>query len=400
MNLKNKKIIISSLIVIIGILLIAVMYHYYRIFTAKIIVVIRKDKKVEVYEKVYLSDLIKSINGKIENDFLIDTTRTGKKDIEFSFINDDNIKVNYTFTVNIEDKTPPIIGVPSSYSVLKGYDGDLSKEFFCGDNYDSSPKCIIEGEYDINTPGTYKLTYKATDKDKNEISQKFILNVKEKKQQSTNNNSKVESVDFQDIKNKHKTRKTKIGIDVSKWQGDIDFAKVKEQGVEFAMIRVGSEDANSNFFVDPKFEQNIKGFNEVGIPVGVYYYSYADSVKKARKEAKWVISQIRKYEIDLPVVFDWENWSNYQEYGLSFYGLTEVANEFLNTIKKAGYKGMLYSSKYYLENVWYKTNNKVWLAHYTKETDYQGNYYLWQLCSNGKVKGIDDNLVDINIMYT
>lgn len=400
MNLKNKKIIISSLIVIIGILLIAVMYHYYRIFTAKIIVVIRKDKKVEVYEKVYLSDLIKSINGKIENDFLIDTTKTGKKDIEFSFINDDNIKVNYTFTVNIEDKTPPIIGVPSSYSVLKGYDGDLSKEFFCGDNYDSSPKCIIEGEYDINTPGTYKLTYKASDKDKNEISQKFILNVKEKIQQSTNSNSKVESVDFQDIKNKHKTRKTKIGIDVSKWQGDIDFAKVKEQGVEFAMIRVGSEDANSNFFVDPKFEQNIKGFNEVGIPVGVYYYSYADSVKKARKEAKWVISQIRKYEIDLPVVFDWENWSNYQEYGLSFYGLTEVANEFLNTIKKAGYKGMLYSSKYYLENVWYKTSNKVWLAHYTKETDYQGNYYLWQLCSNGKVKGIADNLVDINIMYT
>ena len=60
---------------------------------------------------------------------------------------------------------------------------------------------------------------------------------------------------------------------------------------------------------------------------------------------------------------------------------------------------MLYSSKYYLENIWYKTNYKVWLAHYTESTNYQGEYYIWQLCSNGKVNGINDNLVDLNVMY-
>ena len=165
------------------------------------------------------------------------------------------------------------------------------------------------------------------------------------------------------------------------------------------MIRVGSEDKDGNLFVDPKFEEYIKGFNEVKIPVGVYYYSYADSVEDAKKEAKFVLKQIKKYDIDLPVVFDWENWSNYREYNLSFHSLTNVAEAFLSTIEKEGYKGMLYSSKYYLENIWFKTDYDVWLAHYTKQTNYEGKYVMWQLCSNGKVDGINDNMVDIDILY-
>ena len=98
------------------------------------------------------------------------------------------------------------------------------------------------------------------------------------------------------------------------------------------------------------------------------------------------------------MVFDWENWSFYQEFNLSFYSISEIAKTYLNEMEKAGYEGMLYSSKYYLENVWFKQKYPVWLAHYTTKTNYQGEYKVWQMCSNGRVDGIYGD-VDINIMY-
>jgi len=78
--------------------------------------------------------------------------------------------------------------------------------------------------------------------------------------------------------------------------------------------------------------------------------------------------------------------------------LTEIAKSYLSVIEDAGYEGMLYSSKNYLENVWYKTKYPVWLAHYTDKTNYEGEYKVWQLCANGRVSGINGN-VDINVMY-
>ena len=75
-----------------------------------------------------------------------------------------------------------------------------------------------------------------------------------------------------------------------------------------------------------------------------------------------------------------------------------MAESFLETIEDAGYEGMLYSSKSYLENIWLPTKYDIWLAHYTIQTNYQGKYKLWQLCENGKIDGID-GAVDINVMY-
>ncbi len=399
--MKKKKILILSLIVIAILVLITIIYNYYRVLTAKIIVLTKPNTQVEVYSKTHISDLIISMNGKLIDDKLVNTNKVGVHEETFSFINDDKIKVSYTFKVKVVDTTKPIIGVPSTYTIIKGYAKDLSKEFFCGDNYDNEPNCRVEGDYNVNEIGSYNITYKATDKSKNEVSQKLTLNVIDNNNNKTYNepNKAIVTTDYNEIVEKYKTKNTKIGIDVSKWQGDINFKKLKESKVEFVMVRVGSEDSEGNFFVDSKFEQNIEGFNEVKIPVGIYYYSYANSKEKAKKEAKWVIKQIKKYDIDLPVVFDWEDWSSYREYNMSFHTLTEVAEAFLEEIEKAGYKGMLYSSKYYLENIWYPTDYSIWLAHYTDKTNYEGNYYMWQLCSNGKVEGIDDNLVDIDILY-
>lgn len=405
MRIKTKKkiiIITVILVVLIGVISFVIgrkLYNNWRIANAKIIVELEDNLEIDVHSKRKLSDFIKSINGELIEDFEINTTQIGKKPINFKYINEDNIEVSYTFNVNVVDKIPPIIYSYSQLTLTKGYTGDIAKELFCGDNYDDTPKCEIVGKYDINTVGTYPVIYKGTDSSGNESTQELNIIVKEKSSSSSSTPSSTKTIDYADIVTKYKNENTKIGLDVSRWQGDIDFQKVKDAGVEFVFIRVGSQRGiGGEYFVDPKFEQNIKGFQEVKIPVGIYFYSYANSKLAAKVEAEWVVEQLKPYKIDLPVVFDWENWSFYQEFNLSFYNLTEIANTYLGVVEKAGYKGMLYSSKNYLEKVWFETKYPVWLAHYTEQTNYQGNYKVWQLCSNGKVSGINGS-VDVNIMY-
>ena len=394
----KKKIII---IVIITLVLISMIiggiffYNKWRIANAKILVELNDNLQVEVYSESKLSDFIKSINGKIQDDFTINTEKVGKKPINFKYINDDNIEVSYSFEIEVVDTKAPYIFSSSSLSVTKGYSGNLAEELFCGDNYDDVPVCEITGTYNANEPGTYPLTFTGKDSSGNVSTTNFNLIVKEKS--STTSSSTYQN--FSDIVATHKTENTKIGLDVSKWQGDINFQQVKDAGVEFVFIRIGTQKGiGGEYVIDPKFEQNIKGFQSVGIPVGVYFYTYADSNKASLADAKWVIENLKPYKIELPVVFDWENWSFYQEFDKSFYNLTQMANTFLSTIEKAGYKAMLYSSKNYLENVWFETNYPIWLAHYTEKTTYQGKYDVWQLCSNGRVPGIKGN-VDINVMY-
>lgn len=165
------------------------------------------------------------------------------------------------------------------------------------------------------------------------------------------------------------------------------------------MIRVGgTRGKNGEYFVDEKFKENITNAKKAGLKVGVYFYSYASSTKEAKENAKWVLKQIKKYDIDLPIAFDWEEWNNFNEYNLSFFGLTSMAEEFIDTVQKAGYKGMIYSSKTYLENIWLSTEYDIWLAQYNTKVTYDGKYKMWQLCQDGKIDGISKN-VDIDILY-
>ena len=120
--------------------------------------------------------------------------------------------------------------------------------------------------------------------------------------------------------------------------------------------------------------------------------------KSIDKAAEYIVKQIENYDIDLPVAYDWEDWTNFNTYNVSFYELTEIANAFMNELEKSGYDSMLYSSKNYLENIWLKTKHKTWLAHYTEKTNYTKDYLLWQLCENGEIDGIDGS-VDIDVMY-
>ena len=166
------------------------------------------------------------------------------------------------------------------------------------------------------------------------------------------------------------------------------------------MLRVGIQKGlGGEYNLDTKFKDYIEGFNKEDIPVGVYFFSYANSKEEAKKQAKWVIKQIKKYDIDLPVAFDWENWDGYRNFNVSFHSLNEVADEFMDTIESKGYESILYSSKNYLNMVWTYTNHDVWLAHYTEQTDYDKDYLIWQLTEKGKVPGIEGNYTDIDILY-
>lgn len=395
----------NKILILVGILIIIVcvaglsinFYNNYRIKNAVKVVRLGADK-LEIYSDVKLSNIIEDINGELLDDFNIDTTELGRKRIDFWYINDDKIKVPYSFYIDIVDTTPPIISMSNSFSITVNDDVDVASSLFCGDNYDDNPKCYIEGTYDKNTVGDYPVTFVGVDSSNNRTSHDMTIKVRKKSSGGTSQSNDNVTL-FSDILRDYKTKDNKIGIDVSHWQGDIDFDKVKKAGVEFAYIRVGRRNGiNGEFVLDKKFIQNIEGFNKAKIPVGVYFYSYADSIKDAREEARWILKQIKDYKVDLEVVFDWEDWDNFQEHNLSFYKLTKMAKEFNKTVTSNGYTGMLYSSKNYLENMWYPVDFPVWLAHYTKSTNYSGDYRVWQICNDGKVDGIFDNYVDIDIM--
>ncbi len=402
--MKKKVIIIIFFILlllgVIGFFVGRKLYWDYRIKHAIIHVEVNETPILVFQKDIRVSSVLKEINGELKTNPKIDTSKIGKKEVTFKYINEENLPLTYTIEVEIVDRTPPLIFQGKTKRIPSNYDSEIEKDLFCGDNYDSNPTCTIEGDYDIHTPGTYPVTLVGVDSSGNKATNNFDLIVYKPVSSSggSSSTSKVYT-DFQYVRNTYQGDNTHFGIDISHWQEDINFKKVKEAGVEFAYIRIGRGNGIGKEFVeDRKFEQNLKGFNEVGIPVGAYFYSYANSKEDARKEATWLLERIKKYKVDLEIAFDWENWQDIQYYDMSFHELTEAAREFNKTVEKAGYTGMLYSSKSYLLSVWEDVDFPVWLAHYTQQTDYPKPYVVWQLCSNGRVPGINGE-VDLNIRY-
>lgn len=361
--------------------------------------------KVSVYSKVKVKDLIASIDGKVVTNKTLNTEELGKQEVSFVYKNKNDKEKRGVFTIDVVDEEKPLVWLSGSYSARVGSNLNLEDEIFCADNYDSNPTCKIEGTYDLNKAGTYNLTYVATDSNKNEERINFTLNVYEPAPATTTltpdqTEQREEVVTaFNDVVATHKDENTEIGIDVSKWQGDIDFKKVKDAGATFVMVRVGSQQGvDGEYVLDPYFKQNIENALANDLKVGVYFYSYANSKKEARKQADWVLDQIKDYELTLPIAFDWECYNSFNQMELSLFGLNEVAESFLEKVEDKEYDGMLYGSKNYLNSIWKYHDYDVWLAHYTDQTDYDSHYVMWQLCQDGRIDGIN-TAVDINVLY-
>ena len=191
---------------------------------------------------------------------------------------------------------------------------------------------------------------------------------------------------------------SKKGIDVSEFQGKIDWEKVKNDGIEFAILRCGYGMDFSNQD-DVEYERNANECERLGIPYGVYLMSYANTVEKARSEAEHVLRLIEGRKISLGVWYDIED--NGTSGAINKETLTNIINTFCNTIKNAGYKVGVYANLNWLENKIEKTikdNYDIWVAQYYSKCEYEGKYIMWQHTSSGKVNGISTN-VDMNILY-
>ncbi len=358
-----------------------------------------------VYSKVQLKDIIDDENIELLNgDDYIDTDTLGEKEFTLKYLHDGKkYKKVLSYTISDNDK-PILINVPSTQTVTLNSEVNPCDKAVFADNYDKKPTCNIEGEYDTKQVGTYNLTYIISDSSNNTVSKNLTFNVVV----PSNNTTTTKKPTTADTKRKkiseaieqYKNENTMIGIDVSRYQENIDFEKVKNSGVEFVIIRIGVQSgAKKDISIDSYYLENIKKAKEAGLLVGVYLYSTAISPEIAKEQAKWVIKTLDGVKLDFPIAFDWENWQYFREYEISLYDLSKSYLSFAEEIEKNGYKAMLYGSKYYLENMWLdKGNYPVWLAHYTDKTNYSGDHIMWQYSAIGEVDGIN-NAVDLDVYY-
>lgn len=196
----------------------------------------------------------------------------------------------------------------------------------------------------------------------------------------------------------------RAGVDVSAWQGEIDWDAVARDGVSFAMIRAGYRGYTAgNLNVDSYFERNLNGAKDAGLDVGVYFYSQAITPQEAVEEAELVLELLDGEQLDLPIVFDWElpASKNARTRGLSRDTLTACAEAFCETIADAGYDPMVYFymslgyEEYHLDEL---GDYPFWLAQYSSTPSFYYDYDIWQYTDKGVVEGIDGG-VDMNLMF-
>lgn len=217
-------------------------------------------------------------------------------------------------------------------------------------------------------------------------------------------------VDFSQVQPKEGLQN---GIDVSKWQGKIDWQSVKNAGIDFAIIRIGYRAENGQLYRDSNADYNIQQAQKAGVLVGVYFFSTATTQKEATEEAEWTVSAIKGYQISYPVVYDCEGFKNADSrmYSLTAEQMTQNAIAFLETVKKSGYEGAFYGS---LSDLTDKTafnikeiekSYKIWVAQYknppypqSEKPDYNGRYDMWQWTNKGIVSGVQGNC-DMVVSY-
>ena len=210
------------------------------------------------------------------------------------------------------------------------------------------------------------------------------------------------------------TTEATLGIDVSKYQGTIDWAKVKEAGVEFAMIRVGYRTkATGVIYEDPGARYNLQEATRNGILAGAYFFSSAVTQEEAIEEAAWVAGFVSKYKITYPIAYNCEDFQSpdSRQYGLSKEERTGIACAFLDTVAAKGYTPMFYASRNEMEGSaqWdmdtLEQKYRIWVSQYpempfpeTPGSSYSGTHAMWQYTSQGQVSGIDGD-VDLNVAY-
>ena len=184
------------------------------------------------------------------------------------------------------------------------------------------------------------------------------------------------------------------GIDVSKWQGNIDWQKVKNSGIEFAILQEGYGQNG----LDTYFRQNVQNANQAGVPIGAYHYSYAKSAREAKEEAKSCLNNIKGYQFQYPICFDIEDPS---QQTLGKRTITDMIFAFCQELENNGYYAMVYCNAYWYNAFMYgeEVSKKfdMWIASWGS-TPPSISCGIWQKSDSGTISGISGN-VDLDVAY-
>lgn len=327
---------------------------------------------------------------------MLDTSNAGYFQVDVPYLYH-GAEFTETLRYRVIDTTIPYVinpGWESYHKVETPF--DLNQYIGFADNCDRYPVLTYEGEIDPDTVGSYPLAVTVTDSSGNYNTWTITVNVVEEVPKSVDTNPRV---NYSDFISRYDGDNVRFGIDVSAWQGDIDFKAVRDAGCSFVIIRAGYY--YSQIVPDDYFRQNLKNAAAAGLDVGVYFYTTDRNEDDVREHVRWITEQLDGQKLDLPIVFDWEAFAHFQQYGMSIHDLNGVYAAFADEVRKQGYQPMLYSSKIFLDTVWSehtKASSPVWLAHYVDETTYTGEYAIWQASAYGRIPGIDGD-VDMDIQY-
>lgn len=199
------------------------------------------------------------------------------------------------------------------------------------------------------------------------------------------------------------TRTASLGVDVSVYQGQIDWQAVREAGVEFAIIRLGYRGYTSGgLYLDDYYLQNIEGAQVAGIQTGVYFFSQAIDEEEAREEAEYVLQWVDGYDVSLPVFYDWElTTQEARTAGMDSEAVTACAAAFCQTIEEAGWDAGVYFGQhtgYQLLNLLELQDYAFWLAEYADTPSFRYQFAWWQYTESGTVPGIETP-VDLNLRF-
>ena len=194
------------------------------------------------------------------------------------------------------------------------------------------------------------------------------------------------------------------GIDISYHQKDIDWDKLKAQGIDFVILRAGYRGYESgDLFVDKNFNDYAQKAQEAGLNIGIYFFSQSVSVEEAVEEAQYTLQLIKDYDIKYPVAYDWEpvEEKKSRTFPVDYPELTDSAIAFCDIIQQAGYTPMIYANRsqaldyYDMERV---SHYDLWLAEYFEQPEYPYSFTMWQYTSDGRIDGISGR-VDMNICF-
>ena len=300
-----------------------------------------------------------------------------------------------------EDTTAPMwLNLPESVSIQVDTEFDINRYVGFIDDCDSDVDIRIEGEVDTSTPGSYPITMTLTDDANNTKTGSMTVKVYRPSGGGGGGGGGEDThttLAYSDFMARYPGDDIAYGIDVSRYQGDIDFNRVKAAGCEFVYLRAMIYN-NGELGEDRKFEEYYVDAKAAGLKIGVYYYSTDCNLEELHEHCNELLKVLADKEIDLPVAFDWESWSHFQKYKMSIVDINNLFYEFAGIMTENGYGTILYASKYYLEIIWEPADYDVWLAHYVKETSYEGDYTMWQTGSIGRIDGCSED-VDTDILF-